>query len=106
MLYEVITRNKEPDAEDKFKEIAEAYAVLSDSKKRAQYDAGGFAGVAGFSAEDLFGGIDFGEIFGDAGFGFDFRITSYNVCYTKLLRMTGRRVRHRPVRTSILLAAA
>ena len=65
-------RNKAPDAEEKFKEIAEAYAVLSDSKKRAQYDAGGFAGVAGFSAEDLFGGIDFGEIFGDAGFGFDF----------------------------------
>jgi molecular chaperone DnaJ len=65
-------RNKAPDAEEKFKEIAEAYAVLSDSKKRAKYDAGGFAGVAGFSAEDLFGGIDFADIFGDAGFGFDF----------------------------------
>jgi molecular chaperone DnaJ len=65
-------RNKAPDAEEKFKEIAEAYAVLSDSKKRARYDSGGFAGVEGFSAEDLFGDIDFGEIFGDAGFGFDF----------------------------------
>ena len=65
-------RNKAADAEEKFKEIAEAYAVLSDSKKRAQYDAGGFAGVEGFSAEDLFGGIDFGDIFGDGGFGFDF----------------------------------
>lgn len=64
-------RNKSPDAEAKFKEIAEAYAILSDPKKRADYDARGFAGVAGFSAEDLFSGIDFGDIFGDMGFGFD-----------------------------------
>jgi molecular chaperone DnaJ len=65
-------RNKSPDAEERFKEIAEAYAVLSDPKKRADYDARGFAGVAGFTSEDLFGGIDFGDIFGDAGFGLDF----------------------------------
>jgi molecular chaperone DnaJ len=63
-------RNKEPGAEDRFKEIAEAYAVLSDPKKRSEYDAGGFAGVAGFTPEDLFGGINFDEIFG--GLGFDF----------------------------------
>ncbi len=64
-------RNKAPDAEARFKEIAEAYAILSDPKKRAEYDSRGFAGVADFSAEDLFSGIDFGDIFGDAGFGFD-----------------------------------
>ncbi len=62
-------RNKEPGAEERFKEIAEAYAILSDPKKRAEYDARGHAGVAGFSPEDLFGGIDFEDIF--AGFGFD-----------------------------------
>lgn len=63
-------RNKEPGASDRFKEIAQAYAILSDPKKRAEYDARGYAGVAGFSPEDLFDGIDFEDIFG--GLGFDF----------------------------------
>ncbi len=63
-------RNREAGAEEKFKEIAQAYAVLSDPKKRADYDAGGFPGVAGLSPEDLFGGVDFEGIFG--GLGFDF----------------------------------
>ena len=65
-------RNKTPEAEARFKEIAEAYAILSDKKKRADYDSRGFAGVSGFSAEDLFANIDFGDIFGDAGLGFGF----------------------------------
>ena len=63
-------RNKEPGAEEYFKEIAEAYAVLSDPKKRAEYDARGFAAVEDFSQEDLFGGINFEDIFG--GLNFDF----------------------------------
>jgi molecular chaperone DnaJ len=45
--------------------------VLSDPQKRVQYDSQGFAGVAGFSPEDLFGGINFEDILGglDLGFG-------------------------------------
>jgi len=61
-------RNKEPGAEERFKEIAAAYAVLSDPQKRSAYDARGFAGVAGFSEEDLFRGVDFGDLFGGLGF--------------------------------------
>jgi molecular chaperone DnaJ len=63
-------RNKEPGAEEKFKEIAAAYAVLSDPKKRREYDARGCAGVAGFSDEDLFRHVDFADLFG--GLNFDF----------------------------------
>ena len=54
----------EPDAEQWFKEIAEAYGVLSDPARRASYDAQGSAGLAGATAEDLWGGIDFTDIFG------------------------------------------
>lgn len=65
-------KNKEPGAEERFKEIAEAYAVLSDPKKRAEYDARGHAGVAGFTPEDLFGGINFEDIFAGFAPGLDF----------------------------------
>ena len=57
--------NKE--AEEKFKEIQEAYAVLSDPKKRSQYDQFGhaaFDGANGGAGYD-FSGMDFSDIFGD-----------------------------------------
>ncbi|MCD8282129.1 MAG: molecular chaperone DnaJ [Prevotella sp.] len=73
------------DAEEKFKEAAEAYSVLSDATKRKQYDqfgfdgpgmgsgfGNGFGGASGFSMDDIFsrfgdifgGHRDFGDIFG------------------------------------------
>ena len=64
-------RNKSPDAENKFKEISEAYAILSDDEKRAQYDQFGHAGIDGrYSTEDIFRGVNFDEILRDIGFGF------------------------------------
>ena len=66
-------RNKSPEAEGKFKEISEAYAVLSDDEKRKQYDAYGREGVyQRYGPEDIFRGANFAEIFRDLGFGFGF----------------------------------
>ena len=59
-------RNKSPGAEERFKEISEAYAVLSDDEKRKRYDTYGHVG-----AEEVFRGSEanFDEVFRDMGFG-------------------------------------
>ena len=82
--YRKLAKQNHPDlhpgdkeAEARFKEINEAYEVLSDKEKRAKYDQFGFAGVdpnfgAGAGGAGGFGGFDMGDIFGSffgGGFG-------------------------------------
>ena len=81
--------NKSEDAEEKFKEIQEAYEILSDESKRKAYDQYGHAGTAGFGGSTGYNysnfeqGVpfDMGDIFNTFfggntdGFGFNFRGT-------------------------------
>ncbi|GAA5024683.1 J domain-containing protein [Kitasatospora paranensis] len=57
----------DPDAQDRFKEVAEAYGVLSDPQRRAEYDERGAARPAAVSVEDLLAGLDLGDVFAGAG---------------------------------------
>ena len=67
-------RNKSKEAPEHFKEISEAYAVISDPEKKKIYDQYGHAGVDGrYSTDDIFQGAsaNFSDIFGRSGGGFD-----------------------------------
>jgi molecular chaperone DnaJ len=60
--YHPDVNNGDPEAEEKFKEISEAYAVLCNEEKRRQYDQFGFS-------SSLFDGVNFDSIFSEFGFG-------------------------------------
>ena len=63
-------RNKTSGSEEKFKEISEAYGVLSDNEKRSQYDQFGHEGIRGrYTSDDIFRSTNFNEIFRDIGGG-------------------------------------
>jgi len=65
-----VPAEQKKQAEEKFKEISEAYAVLTDAQKRSVYDQYGHAGFdQRYSTEDIFRGADFSSIFEDLGFG-------------------------------------
>ncbi|MFZ3044763.1 MAG: J domain-containing protein [Desulfatirhabdiaceae bacterium] len=70
MKYHPDKTKGDKSAEEKFKQISEAYAVLSDKEKRQQYDTFGSAGFQQrYSQEDIFKNFDFSDIFRDIGFG-------------------------------------
>ena len=63
-----VPHEQKKEAEEKFKEISEAYAVLSDSNKRALYDQYGHSGIdQKYAQEDIFKGADFSSVFQDLG---------------------------------------
>jgi molecular chaperone DnaJ len=61
-----VPAQQKKEAEEKFKEISEAYAVLSDAQKRALYDQYGHSGIdQKYAYEDIFKGADFSSVFSD-----------------------------------------
>lgn len=105
-----VPHEQKKEAEEKFKEISEAYAVLSDSGKRALYDQYGHAGIdQKYAYEDIFKGADFSSIFqdlGDFGFGggmFDeiFSDLGFNIFGSRSTRGSSSRRRGRDLQISV-----
>ncbi len=88
--------NKESGAEAKFKEINEAYQVLSDNQKRAAYDQFGHAGPQFGAGGQGFGGFDFSDLF-RGGFGGGFAESPFEDLFESFFG-GGRRERSGPAR--------
>lgn len=66
-----VAPEQKKESEEKFKELSEAYAVLSDQSKRSLYDQYGHSGIdQKYAYEDIFKGADFGSVFKNGNFGF------------------------------------
>ncbi|KPK98936.1 MAG: hypothetical protein AMJ95_01340 [Omnitrophica WOR_2 bacterium SM23_72] len=105
-----VPHEQKKEAEEKFKEISEAYAVLSDSQKRALYDQYGHAGIdQKYAYEDIFRGADFSSVFrdlGDFGFGgniFDeiFGDLGFDIFNRRSSRSSGARLRGRDLQIAV-----
>jgi molecular chaperone DnaJ len=105
-----VPHEQKKEAEEKFKEISEAYAVLSDSNKRALYDQYGHSGIdQRYAYEDIFKGADFSSVFqdlGDFGFGgglFDeiFSDLGFNIFGGRQTRGSSGRRRGRDLQISV-----
>lgn len=105
-----VPHEQKKEAEEKFKEISEAYAVLSDSSKRALYDQYGHSGIdQKYAYEDIFKGADFSSVFqdlGDFGFGagiFDeiFSDLGFDIFSAGQSRRSGSRRRGRDLQISL-----
>jgi len=70
-----------PKSEEKFKEISEAYAVLSNPKKRKEYDQFGHTGFKRrYTTEDIFSDLNFEELFRGFTFGFTKQVFRESFC--------------------------
>ncbi|MFH1201270.1 MAG: molecular chaperone DnaJ [Candidatus Omnitrophota bacterium] len=108
-----VEASQKKEAEEKFKEISEAYAVLSDAQKRALYDQYGHAGIdQKYTYEDIFKGADFSSIFeglSDFGFGgglFEeiFGDAGFNIFGTRSGRGARRVTRGRDIEYSVSIS--